>query len=955
MQKLFKWKGCCKIARIFVAASVVFNMSLLGVFFDFGKEVNASDSHVLTINCGAVVVDGNTWYLSGDWNAQNYVGTSDQYDVAIFSPTEIIKDGNSKDSPDTFVIVNESGKKNMDGTWSNQVVFDSAPTTIYATLYHQNVPGNESSGDAVCQFTLPNCGDGKLNQSNESCDDGNNYNNDGCSSVCAVENNWSCAGEPSFCMQMCVDKDGDGYGVGDACKLTDCNDTDSSVNPLAAEICDGIDNDCDGYIDEELGTVPTVCGVGACTAAGERLCFGGKMTDTCEAGEPAAESCNDIDDNCDGIADENCECKDGEKQACGKTDVGSCSFGQQICAGGMWGECEGAIGPDNEFCDYQDNDCDGAIDEDFGDLNKECSAGVGACAASGHFVCSPTGANPVCDANPKDPGEETCGNGIDEDCDGSDLACACDDADEDGTCDEEDNCPNVSNQDQTDSDEDGIGNVCDNCSSSSNQDQADRDGDKIGDACDNCPSVANQNQADSDQDGIGDTCDNCVNAANIDQADSDADGIGNVCEEGAEYGTISVCKYDLPELTRESGSIFASLWNNIKIKAASATVYLGRPLSNWTINVVASGESDFSETKTTGENGCVDFSVPYGEYRVSESAKAGWTQVYPGGEGYFEININAETKSRSVYFQNKYSAVYGCTDPKASNYNESASEDDQSCVYYIYGCIDQMAVNYNSEANKDDGTCRYSNSNEARCGDNKKNQPSEECDGSDGLSAGYSCLSNCKLQKENNGGGNSGGNGVSFFYPAPSQILSGGQNSEPEKTEEKKEEPKNDVVVLGEEGAPILSISKKLDKTFVNKGQGGIEFTIKVANSGNLTAFNVVVSDVLPQGIAYEDDGKTTREWTIGDMAAGASKELKYLVKIDKNAEAKKYSSTASAKADNHAVVSAEAVLEVRNVAVLAETGFAESEFFGILFLAGVLSALSIFMRRRVKSFSTAL
>jgi hypothetical protein len=51
--------------------------------------------------------------------------------------------------------------------------------------------------------------------------------------------------------------------------------------------------------------------------------------------------------------------------------------------------------------------------------------------------------------------------------------------------------------------------------------------------------------------------------------------------------------------------------------------------------------------------------------------------------------------------------VYGCTDPKAKNYNASATVDDGSCTYDVYGCTDPTAKNYNASATVDDGSCTY--------------------------------------------------------------------------------------------------------------------------------------------------------------------------------------------------------------------------------------------------------
>ncbi|MBI4710178.1 MAG: matrixin family metalloprotease [Nitrospirae bacterium] len=59
----------------------------------------------------------------------------------------------------------------------------------------------------------------------------------------------------SDCVILCTDNDSDGYALeGGDCGLVDCDDTNAAVNPGATEICDGLDNDCDGQIDE--GCIP---------------------------------------------------------------------------------------------------------------------------------------------------------------------------------------------------------------------------------------------------------------------------------------------------------------------------------------------------------------------------------------------------------------------------------------------------------------------------------------------------------------------------------------------------------------------------------------------------------------------------------------------------------------------------------------------------------------------------
>jgi hypothetical protein len=81
------------------------------------------------------------------------------------------------------------------------------------------------------------------------------------------------------------------------------NDTCTAGSPQP-ETCNNIDDNCNGSVDEGL-TQPTSCGVGACASTGHTTCVAGSyVNDTCTPGSPQPETCNNIDDNCNGSTDE---------------------------------------------------------------------------------------------------------------------------------------------------------------------------------------------------------------------------------------------------------------------------------------------------------------------------------------------------------------------------------------------------------------------------------------------------------------------------------------------------------------------------------------------------------------------------------------------------------------------------------------------------------------------------
>jgi cysteine-rich repeat protein len=226
-------------------------------------------------------------------------------------------------------------------------------------------------------------------------------------------------------LTCCVDGDGDGYKVGNSgCGTIDCNDNNPNVHPGATEVCNGIDDDCnagtaDGSGESWFGD-STVCGDGVCESSGQLVCTGGQQDDTCTPGTPGTEVCEgSLDEDCDGIIDNGCNCINGKTRVCG-SNIGECRQGLDTCVNGNWNNiCVGEVTPATEVCDGLDNDCDSVVDGVFGTT----TCGQGVCLHTIENCLN--GQTQTCDPL-EGASTEVCEGSLDEDCDGVvDDGCAC--------------------------------------------------------------------------------------------------------------------------------------------------------------------------------------------------------------------------------------------------------------------------------------------------------------------------------------------------------------------------------------------------------------------------------------------------------------------------------------------------------------------------------------------------
>jgi hypothetical protein len=230
----------------------------------------------------------------------------------------------------------------------------------------------------------------------------------------------SCDNCPTVSNPTQTDTDGDGYGA--AC---DCADTNSSIHPGAVEQCNGLDDNCDGFVDEGLS----------------RTLY------------------RDADG--DGFGDPNVTLSTCMSPAGWIAQAGDCDDSRSSVHPGA-----------TEVCDGLDNDCNGAVDEDAQGVDSDGDGIHNACDNC-RFVFNADqidsdhdGVGNVCDNCLTVPNHDQ------RDTDGDGLGDACD------------NCPTDANANQADIDGDHVGDGCDNCLFDYNPTQTDFDHDGEGDVCD---------------------------------------------------------------------------------------------------------------------------------------------------------------------------------------------------------------------------------------------------------------------------------------------------------------------------------------------------------------------------------------------------------------------------------------------------------------------------------------
>jgi hypothetical protein len=400
-------------------------------------------------DCDTSIDEGvqTTFYADADNDTYGDLTTTT---AACSAPAGFVS--NSTDCNDASASVNPGATETCNSVDDDcdTSIDEGVQTTFYADA------DNDTYGDLATTTAACSAPAGYVSNSTD-CNDASASVNPGATETCnSVDDDCDTSIDEGVQTTFYADADNDTYGdlatttaacsapAGYVSNSTDCNDASASVNPGATETCNNVDDDCDGSTDEgvqttyyadadndtygDLATTTAACSVPVGFVSNSTDC-----NDASASVNPAAtETCNNVDDDCDGTTDEGVQTTfyaDADNDTYGDlaTTTAACSVPVGFVSNSTdCNDASASVYPGaTETCNSVDDDCDTSIDEGVqttfyadadNDTYGDLATTTAACTAPAGFVSNSTDCNDA--DNAVNPGAiEVCG-GTDEDCDG---------------------------------------------------------------------------------------------------------------------------------------------------------------------------------------------------------------------------------------------------------------------------------------------------------------------------------------------------------------------------------------------------------------------------------------------------------------------------------------------------------------------------------------------------------